>query len=297
VIEMDIEIYEVGPRDGLQNSRFSMSTNNKITLIRELYHAGLNNMEIASFVHPKRVPNMSDAEEVFEATKELGEFGVLVPNQKGFDRAIKSGAKNMNIFFSVSKEFNKRNLNMSLQDKFQELDEMLVDVDRKNVRAYISCAFGCPFEGKPKDHALKDAILKADYLAETVVLCDTIGVSHPTQMVQTLELTRGIDAKIALHLHKNPNIRRDIFDNVKVAAEWGVNMFDSSINGLGGCPFIPNSGSNLSTNQLIHWANNNGYETNVDINNLRYATELVMNLERGSAVPEALITEAKPVAE
>ncbi len=294
---MDIEIYEVGPRDGLQNSRFSMSTNNKITLIRELYHAGLNNMEIASFVHPKRVPNMSDAEEVFEATKELGEFGVLVPNQKGFDRAIKSGAKNMNIFFSVSKEFNKRNLNMSLQDKFQELDEMLVDVDRKNVRAYISCAFGCPFEGKPKDHALKDAILKADYLAETVVLCDTIGVSHPTQMVQTLELTRGIDAKIALHLHKNPNIRRDIFDNVKVAAEWGVNMFDSSINGLGGCPFIPNSGSNLSTNQLIHWANNNGYETNVDINNLRYATELVMNLERGSAVPEALITEAKPVAE
>ena len=297
MIEMDIEIYEVGPRDGLQNSRFSMSTNNKITLIRELYHAGLNNMEIASFVHPKRVPNMSDAEEVFEATKELGEFGVLVPNQKGFDRAIKSGAKNMNIFFSVSKEFNKRNLNMSLQDKFQELDEMLVDVDRKNVRAYISCAFGCPFEGKPKDHALKDAILKADYLAETVVLCDTIGVSHPTQMVQTLELTRGIDAKIALHLHKNPNIRRDIFDNVKVAAEWGVNMFDSSINGLGGCPFIPNSGSNLSTNQLIHWANNNGYETNVDINNLRYATELVMNLERGSAVPEALITEAKPVAE
>ena len=294
---MDIEIYEVGPRDGLQNSKFSMSTNNKITLIRELYHAGLNNMEIASFVHPKRVPNMSDAEEVFEATKELGEFGVLVPNQKGFDRAIKSGAKNMNIFFSVSKEFNKRNLNMSLQDKFQELDEMLVDVDRKNVRAYISCAFGCPFEGKPKDHALKDAILKADYLAETVVLCDTIGVSHPTQMVQTLELTRGIDAKIALHLHKNPNIRRDIFDNVKVAAEWGVNMFDSSINGLGGCPFIPNSGSNLSTNQLIHWANNNGYETNVDISSLDYATQLVRNLERGVAVPEAFITEAKPVAE
>ena len=294
---MDIEIYEVGPRDGLQNSKFSMSTNNKITLIRELYYAGLKNMEIASFVHPKIVPNMSDAEEVFEATKELGEFGVLVPNQKGFERAIKSGAKNMNIFFSVSKEFNKRNLNMSLQDKFQELDEMLVDIDRKNVRAYISCAFGCPFEGKPKDHALKDAILKADYLAETVVLCDTIGVSHPTQMVQTLELTRGIDAKIALHLHKNPNIRRDIFDNVKAAAEWGVNIFDSSINGLGGCPFIPNSGSNLSTNQLIHWANNNGYETNVDINNLHYATELVMNLERGSTVPEALITEAKPVAE
>ncbi len=294
---MDIEIYEVGPRDGLQNSRFSMSTNNKITLVRELYHAGLKNMEIASFVHPKRVPNMADAEEVFEATKELGNFGVLIPNQKGFDRAIKAGAEKMNVFFSVSKEFNKRNLNMSLQDKFKELDEMLIDVDRKNIRAYISCAFGCPFEGKPQEHALKDAMLKASYLAETVVLCDTIGAAHPTQMVQTLELTRGLNANIALHLHENPNIKRDIFDNVKVAAEWGVNMFDSSINGLGGCPFIPNSGSNLSTNQLIHWADNNGYETNVDIKNLYYATELVRNLERGSTVPEALITEAKPVAE
>jgi len=294
---MDIEIYEVGPRDGLQNSMFSMSTNNKITLVRELYHAGLKNMEIASFVHPKRVPNMADAEEVFEATKELGNFGVLIPNQKGFDRAIKVGAEKMNVFFSVSKEFNKRNLNMSLQDKFKELDEMLIDVDRKNIRAYISCAFGCPFEGKPQEHALKDAMLKASYLAETVVLCDTIGAAHPTQMVQTLELTRGLNANIALHLHENPNIKRDIFDNVKVAAEWGVNMFDSSINGLGGCPFIPNSGSNLSTNQLIHWADNNGYETNVDIKNLYYATELVRNLERGSTVPEALITEAKPVAE
>ena len=294
---MDIEIYEVGPRDGLQNSMFSMSTNNKITLVRELYHAGLKNMEIASFVQPKRVPNMADAEEVFEATKELGNFGVLIPNQKGFDRAIKVGAEKMNVFFSVSKEFNKRNLNMSLQDKFKELDEMLIDVDRKNIRAYISCAFGCPFEGKPQEHALKDAMLKASYLAETVVLCDTIGAAHPTQMVQTLELTRGLNANIALHLHENPNIKRDIFDNVKVAAEWGVSMFDSSINGLGGCPFIPNSGNNLSTNQLIHWANNNGYETNVDINNLHYATELVRNLERGSTVPEALITEAKPVAE
>lgn len=294
---MDIEIYEVGPRDGLQNSKFSMSTNNKISLIKELYYAGLEDMEIASFVHPKRVPNMADAEKVFEATEDLGDFGVLIPNKKGFDRATEVGAKKMNVFFSVSKEFNKRNLNMSLQDKFEELDEMLIDIDRKNVRAYISCAFGCPFEGKPQEHSLKDAMLKADYLAETVVLCDTIGVAHPTQMVQTLELTRGLNADIALHLHENPKISRNIFDNVKVAAEWGITKFDSSINGLGGCPFIPNSGSNLSTNQLIHWADNNGYETNVDISSLDYATQLVRNLERGVAVPEAFITEAKPVAE
>jgi len=272
---VDLSIYEVSPRDGLQNSSFDMTKEEKVFLIESLYDAGLKNMEIASFVNPKYVPKMADSEEVFTATKYLDDFGVLIPNQRGFDRATKVGAKKINVFFSVSEEFNKRNLNMGLQDKFEELDEMLIDVDRKDVRAYISCAFGCPFEGKPKEHALKDVMLKADYLAETVVLCDTIGVAHPTQMVQTLELSRGLDADIALHLHENSNLQRNIFDNVKVAAEWGVNMFDSSVNALGGCPFIPNSGSNLSTNQFIAWANNNNYETGIELENLGDVTQFL----------------------
>ena len=295
---MDIEIYEVGPRDGLQNSNFKLSTFSKVQLINELFFAGLKNMEIGSFVHPKYVPSMADSKEVFLQTKDLGDFDVLIPNQKGFDNAKEVGAKNFNVFFSPSKEFNKRNLNRSLEDKFHELDEMLSDIDRKNVRAYISCAFGCPFEGRPKEHALKNAMIKADYLAETIVLCDTIGVAHPTHMLQTLELTRGLDAKIALHLHENKKIQRNIFDNVRVAAEWGVSVFDSSINGLGGCPFIPNSGGNLSTNQLINWANNNGYETGIDVKDLSYATQLVRNFEKGmQKFPEAFITETTPVVE
>ena len=159
---MDIEIYEVGPRDGLQNSSFKLSTENKVHLIKELYSAGLTQMEIGSFVHPKYVPNMADSKEVFLQTKEIADFDVLIPNQKGFDNAKEIGVKNFNVFFSPSKEFNMRNLNRSLEEKFSELDDMLIEVDRSNVRAYVSCAFGCPFEGKPKEHVLKDAMFKAD---------------------------------------------------------------------------------------------------------------------------------------
>jgi len=271
-----MNIYEVGPRDGIQNSPIPITTSEKIFMIESLHSAGLTNMEITSFVNPKLVPQMSDAKEVFTATQHLGELDVLIPNQRGFDTAKELGAKNFNIFFSPSKEFNRRNLNRTLEEKFTELDSMLVDVDRKNVRAYVSCAFGCPFEGKPTEHSLRNAMLKADYLADTIVLCDTIGVAHPTQMLQTLEMTRGLDANIALHLHENKKVSNDIFANVKVALDWGVETFDSSINGLGGCPFIPNSGGNLSTNALIHWAHNNGYDTGIELENLSEITQWVI---------------------
>jgi len=272
---MDFEIYEVGPRDGLQNSKFEISTSEKVFMIEELHKAGLTNMEITSFVHPKLVPNMADAEKVFSQTKSLGDFDVLIPNQKGFDRAKKIGAKNFNIFFSPSNEFNIRNLGRTLDDIYPRLETMLEDVDRENVRAYISCAFGCPFEGKPKEHELKETMSKASALADTVVLCDTIGVCHPTQMLQTLQLSKGLDSKIALHLHNNVKSKSDIFSNVGAALYWGVETFDSSIGGLGGCPFIPNSGTNLSTNELIHWANNHGHETGIDLDRLSIITEWV----------------------
>ena len=273
----DINIYEVGPRDGLQNSNFNVTTHEKITMIEELYNANLKNIEITSFVHPKLVPNMADAKEVFTATKDLADFSVLVPNQKGFDRATEVGAKKMNVFFSPSDSFNQANLGKSLQGAISEINMMLHNTDKENVRAYVSCAFGCPIEGKPSEYKLLEAMQVADEFADTVVLCDTIGVAHPTQMLRTLELSRHIDANIALHLHERNNQKRDMFDNVKTALKWGVTNFDASIAGLGGCPFIPNSGSNLSTNDLIKWANKNNYDTGIDLWDLDDITNWVMN--------------------
>ena len=276
----DIEIYEVGPRDGLQNSEFSLTTAEKIRMITELHRGGLKNIEIASFVHPKRVPNMSDAEDVFLETKHLGDFDVLIPNQRGFDRAKAVGVNNFNVFFSPSDEFNLRNLGRTLDMAYPDIKNMLEDENRDNVRAYISCAFGCPFEGMPKENKMREVLKMADEIATEVVLCDTIGSSYPTKMVQTLEMTRRLDADVALHLHQRKNETSNVFANVEAAVEWGVTKFDASIAGLGGCPFIPQSGSNLSTNQLINWAHNSGHETGIELEDLWNVTDWMLHKNR-----------------
>ena len=261
----ELNIYEVGPRDGLQNSMLSLSTEDKISMITQLHKAGLKNIEVASFVHPKYVPQMADAEAVFEGTEHLGNFDVLIPNQRGFDRALKIGVENFNVFFSPSDEFNMRNLGKKLDEAYPEIYSMLEDIDSKNVRAYISCAFGCPFTGTPSSYKISNVLEKADEIADTIVLCDTIGAAYPSKLLQTLELTTGLNAEIALHLHQKKNHKMDIFQNVNAGIRWGITNFDASVGGLGGCPFIPESGSNLSTNELVNWAMKNNYETDIDL--------------------------------
>ena len=241
-------------------------------MVESLYNGGLTDIEVTSFVHPKYVPHMADAEQVFIGTKHLADFGVLVPNQRGFDRAKEVGAEKFNVFFSSSNEFNQRNLGKNFEQVYPDLLTMLEDIDTKNVRAYISCAFGCPFEGMPKDHELKEIMVKADAIADTIVLCDTIGTAHPLRMVHTLDMTRTLDAEVALHLHERDDAHANILSNVHTAADWGGTKFDASIAGLGGCPFIPGSGSNLSTNKLINWGYDNGYDTGVELSELSEIT-------------------------
>lgn len=272
---VDIEIYEVGPRDGLQNSEFFLSADEKIRMINQLYYGGLKDIEVASFVHPKRVPQMADAEEVFEGTKHLANFGALIPNKRGYDRAKAIGVSRFNVFFSPSDEFNMRNLGRPLNEAFPEIELMLDAEKRDNVRAYISCAFGCPFTGVISDYNLLKTFEKASKIANEVVLCDTIGSAFPTKLLQTLELTRNFDFDVSLHLHEKKKFGNDIFSNVQAAVDWGITKFDASIAGLGGCPFIPESGNNLSTNQLIHWANNNGYETGIELEDLWAVTDWI----------------------
>ena len=139
---------------------------------------------------------------------------------------------------------------------------MLKEEKRENVRVYVSCAFGCPYEGLPNEYKMLKVLKMAAHLGNTVVLCDTVGACYPSKLLQTLELTRGLPVEVALHLHEGKN---DIFRNVDAAFYWGITIFDSSIAGLGGCPFMPNSGNNLSTNKLISWADSRGYQTGVDL--------------------------------
>ena len=257
-----IKIYEDGPRDGLQNWEGSLTTDEKIGLINDLYDAGLTEIEITSFVHPKRVPNLADAENIVVGTKELADFGVLVPNLKGFERAKDVGATKFNVCFSPSEEFNVRNWGKTLNELYDEYFLMLKDEKRENIRVYVSCAFGCPYEGLPNEYKMLKVLKMAANLGDTVVLCDTVGTCYPSKLLQTLELTRGLPVEIALHLHEGAN---DMFRNVEAAIEWGVTTFDASVGGLGGCPFMPNSGNNLSTNRLIEWAHSRGYQTGVNL--------------------------------
>ena len=261
----DVKIYEVGPRDGLQNIERFTPTTDKIDLINRLYHTGLQDIEVTSFVHPKLVPNMADAEEVFTTTKEIGNFSALVPNQRGFDRAKAVGAEKFNVFFSASESFNTANLGKSMTEALLEINSMLENVDKKNVRAYISCAFGCPLDGKPSESKLHTAIREADNFADTIVLCDTIGKAFPSLIKRTLEDVKSIDAEIALHLHHTKSKKDNMFPNIQAGLEWGITQFDSSIGGLGGCPFIPGSGSNLSTNDLIRFLHRKNYDTGLDV--------------------------------
>tara|TARA_R100000353_G_scaffold68121_1_gene52891 strand:+ start:165 stop:1010 length:846 start_codon:yes stop_codon:yes gene_type:complete len=270
----DLSIYEVSPRDGLQNSSFEMSVDEKVYLVESLFHAGLDEMEVASFVNPKYVPQMAGSKEVFSQTKHLGDFGTLIPNQRGFDDAKSLGVSKFNVFFSTCEEFNRRNLNRSFDEKYLELESMLEEVDQSDVRVYVSCAFGSPFSGLPDEHKLRDVVEKASHLSDEVVLCDTVGTCHPTLMLRTLELVKDVDATLALHLHENKNGSK-IMSNVEAAVRWGVTKFDASVAGLGGCPFIPGSGKNLSTNEFIKWANNNNYETGIEIDSLEEITQLL----------------------
>ena len=269
-----ITIYEVGPRDGLQNCSFELSTDEKVNMIETLHGAGLTNIEVTSFVHPKRVPNLADAEEVVRRTRHLGDFAVLVPNEKGISRARDSGSVKFNVCFSPSGEFNVRNWGKQLDELYADYVEMLDGVEKGNIRVYVSCAFGCPFEGLPSDRQLMEVFEMGANLGSTIVLCDTVGECYPSKLLQTLELTRGLDAEIALHLHEGVN---DMFGNVEAAVNWGVTTFDASIAGLGGCPFMPNSKSNLSTNKLIEWANSRGYKTGVDLDGLAELTDWLNN--------------------
>ena len=260
----DVNLYEVGPRDGLQNIEEFTPTNEKIDLIHRLYDVGLKQMEITSFVHPKYVPNMADAEEVFQATRDIGNFAVLVPNQRGMDRAKAAGAKKVNVFFSASDSFNQANLGKNMDEIVGELDSMLQDTDTKNVRAYVSCAFGAPNESVNERKVL-EAMQAAQHMGDTVVLCDTVGKAHPSIIYRTLELSRHIDADIALHLHHRKDKKDNMFANIQTALEWGITEFDTSIGGLGGCPFVHGSGSNLSTNDMVRFLDKMGYETGLDI--------------------------------
>ncbi|MEO7118589.1 MAG: hydroxymethylglutaryl-CoA lyase [Candidatus Limnocylindrales bacterium] len=252
-----VRIYEVGPRDGLQNEALPISTDTKIAFIDLLAGAGLREIEATSFVRPSAIPQLADADELMRRLPRRDEirYPVLVPNERGMDRAEAAGARAIAVFTAASDAFTERNIGMSVDASIEAFRPVLARAAQQGMwtRAYVSTAFGCPFTGAVDPAKVVDVSLRlVDLGAEEICIGDTIGVGVPAQVH---DLTaRHVDAgisldQIAYHFH---DTRGTAMANVMAGLEDGVTCFDSSTGGTGGCPYAPGAAGNLATEDLVY---------------------------------------------
>jgi hydroxymethylglutaryl-CoA lyase len=274
-----VKVVEVGPRDGLQNEKVTIPTEAKIEYITALADSGLKVIEAGAFVSPKWVPQMADTAEVYrEIPKDPGvEFPVLVPNMKGLDRAIEAGVKSIAIFTAASDTFNKRNINMTIDESFTNYAPVAVRAraEGMRVRGYISTAFGCPYEGDvPAEKVLEVSARLLDLGCYEVSVGDTIGVGTPMQVQGVVGMLLQVipASKLAMHFH---DTRGTALANTLAALEMGIATFDASSGGLGGCPFAPGASGNLATEDLIYMLDHMGIDTGVSLDRLVIASSIV----------------------
>ncbi|MBL4647037.1 MAG: hydroxymethylglutaryl-CoA lyase [Rhizobiales bacterium] len=270
-----VKIYEVGPRDGLQNEKTIIPTQSKIELINHLSAAGFSNIEAASFVSPKWVPQMADAAEVMAGiTRKPGvTYSALTPNLRGLERALEAGVDEVAIFGAASETFSQKNINCSIAESIERFRPVAELAKRNNipVRGYVSCVVGCPYEGDIAPTAVRVAAEQMIALGcYEVSLGDTIGVGTPDTIRTMLEVVlEGVSAdQLAGHYHDTNN---RAVDNIFASLELGIKAFDSAIGGLGGCPYAPGAKGNVSTITLVGKLHEQGWKTGLDMAKLRGA--------------------------
>ncbi len=279
-----VRIVEVGPRDGLQNEKALVPTEQKIQFIQMLAGAGLPVVEATSFVSPRAIPQLSDASAVMTGLKRLPatEYPVLVPNLKGMERALAAGVRSIAVFTAASESFTRHNINATIEESLANFRPVvaLAKQEAIPVRGYISTVFGCPYEGHiaPRQVLNVAQALLAMGIDE-LSLGDTIGVATPNQVVEVLDLLTGEGAipieKLAVHFH---DTRGTALANVLTALQMGISIIDSSAGGLGGCPYAPGAAGNLATEDLVYMLNGLGIATGVDLAKLVAATSFIAPL-------------------
>jgi (R)-citramalyl-CoA lyase len=259
-----VDVCDVGPRDGLQNDKVTLAPAVRAELCARLAAAGIRRIEAASFVHPKLVPQMAGAEEVFAALPDDGDavYASLVLNRKGLDRALTTTAQEIHVAYPVTDGFAARNQNTTVEAAAAVAEEIIAATDLK-VTVTLSVAFGCPFEGhvdpgKVIEHAHRMAAAGAD----EVILADTIGVGVPRQVRELVPRALEGGKPVGLHLH---NTRNTGYVNALVGLEAGATILDASVGGLGGCPFAPRATGNIATEDLLYLLHNEGIETGIDL--------------------------------
>jgi hydroxymethylglutaryl-CoA lyase len=299
---LNANIVEVGPRDGLQNEKQPLQVTDKVNLINALSQTGLRHIESGSFVSPKWVPQMANSDEVMAriVRKEGVIYSALTPNLKGYEGALTAKADTVAIFASASTAFSMKNINCDIPTSIERFTAVVEQARKDNipVRGYVSCVLGCPYEGEVSPQSVLD-VTKAllDLGCYEVSLGDTIGVGTAlkTKRLTDLLISQLPVNKLALHCHDTYG---QALTNVLIGLQQGINTFDSSIAGLGGCPYAAGASGNLATEDLIYMLSNMGIETGVDLDKLVQIGDNISNtLQRTNQAKTGQAMMAKSLKE
>lgn len=294
-----VTLIEVGPRDGLQNEALFVPTPTKIKWVNLLSQTGLKHIEVTSFVSPKAIPQLADNEAVFRGIdKPKGvNFSALVPNEQGMNRALDVGMKNIAIFTAASESFNQHNINCSIADSIERAKPVmaLARAHKIHVRAYISCALGCPYEGTISPENVVSVANQLLFLGvDEISLGDTIGVGTPKQTKALIHEMRTCLplTQVAMHFHDTYG---QAIANIYTALESGITRFDSAVAGLGGCPYARGATGNVATEDVLYLLHGLGIDTGVDIYKIVEAGDMIckaLGRKNLSKVANALLSNA-----
>ena len=265
-----VTVYEVGPRDGLQNESETLSVDDRVQFVDRLTEAGLPAIEVGSFVSPRAIPQLADSGDVFARIHRASgtRYPALVPNLIGLERAIAAGVREIAVFTAASESFNRHNINAGVDESIERFRPVVARAreEKIRVRGYVSTAFGCPYEGPVSPEAVREVVHKLlDLPVDEISIGDTIGVATPAGVYDVVEtlydsgVTRGV---LALHFH---DTRGTGLANVLAGLECGVTTYDSSAGGLGGCPYAPGAAGNLATEDLLYMLEGLSIQTGVSL--------------------------------
>lgn len=277
-----VTIAEVGPRDGLQNEGIEISTAQKVNLVNCLSQTGLTRIEVTSFTHPSWIPQLKDAEQVMNQIqrKEGVVYSALVPNKKGYERAMACQVDEVVLLLSASETHNLRNVNRTVSESLSELKETSLNIpkDMVRIRGVIAMAFECPFEGKISVDRVIDIGKELKRIgAYEIALADTAGLANPARVFEVFSMVTHELSGICLagHFHNTYGFG---MANVFASLQCGVSVFDGSIGGLGGCPYIPEASGNIATEDIVYMMETMGIETGIELNSLLECSKLTEGL-------------------
>ncbi len=280
-----VEIFEVGPRDGLQNEARPIPTAAKVALVDCLSRAGFRRIEVASFVSPKWVPQMADSAEVLAQISRRAKvrYAALVPNMTGLERALAAGADEVAIFASASEGFSRANLNCTIEESFARFAPVAAAAQAAGlpVRGYVSCVTDCPYDGPTDPSAVAGVVARLHGIGcYEVSLGDTIGRATPQRITAMLRavLEEMPPAQLAGHYHDTGG---QALANIDASLQMGLRVFDAAIGGLGGCPFAPGASGNVATEAVHEWLTGMGWQTGLDRDTLAQAAAMARNMRGG----------------